>query len=237
MERMFETGGWVEDVEEKEMEEQDRIRKELEGERKEMSQEEVEREVDEEEELQRLERQDEEDFVEEEEVRQRIKEVQETVDPEGNMVLGDLPIVVGETVAWPQNPTEAQLETPIGHDLKEYVRGRGTDFERAVLMEAGGEEVTLGMLIQVVRAWQEDGERDEEEEESLTSMSVLLEETREEVELEERGGDVYMGTLGLCLLMIARNRQQEDEREEREEQESNRMEAKELDWKELDEME
>ena len=103
-------------------------------------------------------------------------------------------------------------------------------------MEAGGDEVTLGMLIKVVKAWQEDGERDEEEE-SMTSMSVLLEETREEVELEERGGDVYMGTLGLCLLMIARNRQQEDEREEREEQESNRMEAKELDWKELDEME
>ena len=215
--RMNELGGWVEDVEEKEMEEQERIRKELEGERKVLSQEEVEREVDEEEELQRLERQDEEDFVEEEEVRQRIKEVQETVDPEGNMVLGDLPIVVGETVVWPQNPTEAQLETPIGHDLREYVRGRGTDFERAVQMEAGGDEVTLGMLIEVVKAWQEDGERDEGEEESMTSMSVLLEETREEVELEERGGDVYMGTLGLCLLMIARNRQQEDEREEREE--------------------
>ena len=229
MERMYEPGGWVKDVEEKEKEEQDKIRRQLEGERKELTQEEVEREMDEEEELQRLEKQDEEDFVEEEEVRQRISEVQETVDQEGNMVLGDLPIVVGETVAWPQNPTQAQLDTPIGRDLREYVRGRGTDFERAVQMEAGGDEVTLGMLIEVVKAWEEVGEGDETE--NMTSMSVLLEETREEVELEERGGDMFMGTLGLCLLMIANNRQREDEREELEEQESR------MDGKELEEME
>jgi hypothetical protein len=189
-----------------------------------LTQAEVERELDEEDELRMLEKQDEEDFVEEEEVRQRISEVQQTVDEEENMVLGDLPLVVGETVAWPQNPAQAQLDTPIGHDLEEYVRGRGASFERAVRMEAGGDVVTLGMLIEVVKAWEEDEVQDKAE--SMTSMSVLL-ETREEGEEEERGGDLFMGALGLCLMMIASNRQREDEREEMEEQES-RMDGKEL---------
>ena len=180
--------------------------------------------LDEEDELRRVEKQEEENFVEEEEVRQRISEVQQTVDEEGNMVLGDLPLVVGDTVAWPLNPTQDQLDTPIGQELERYVRGRGASFERAVRMEAGGDVVTLGMLIEVVRAWEEDEVQDEAE--SMTSMSMLL-ETREEGEEEEREGDLFMGALGLCIMMIAANRQREDEREAMEEQE-NRMDGMEM---------
>ena len=140
------------------------------------------------------------------------------------MVLGDLPLVVGNTIAWPLNPTQEQLDTPIGPDLERYVRGRGEDFERAVRMEAGGDVITLGMLIEVVKAWEEDEVMDETE--KMTSMSLLLEEGKEEEEEEVEGSDLFMGALGLCLAMLVANREREDEREAMEEQ-KDRMEGSE----------
>ena len=167
-----------------------------------------------------MEKEEEEDFVEEEEVRERISEVLETRDEEGNMVLGDLPQVVGDTLTWPLNPTQEQLDTPIGPDLERYVRGRGEEFERAVRMEAGGDVITQGTLIEVKRAWGQEEARamDEgvEEAENMTSMSSLLEEAEKEEE-EVEGRDLFMGALGLCLAMLVANRERGNEMEAMEE--------------------
>ena len=220
MARMYEEGGWLEEVEDKEREEQEQLRLQLGSRGEEMTQEQVERELDEEDELRRVEKEEEEDFVEEEEVRERISEVLETRDEEGNMLLGDLPQVVGDTLAWPLNPTQEQLDTPIGPDLERYVKGRGEDFERAVRMEAGGDVITQGTLIEVTRAWeQEEALATDEvvgEVENMTSMSSLLEEVKEEEE-EVEGRDLFMGALELCLAMLVANRVREDEMDAMEE--------------------
>ena len=65
------------------------------------------------------------DLAEEEEVRERIAEVIETRDEDGNQVLGDLPQIVGDTLAWPLHPTEQQLNAPIGEELMRFVKERG----------------------------------------------------------------------------------------------------------------
>ena len=51
------------------------------------------------------------DFAKDQEVRDRISEVFETRDEDGNLVHGDLPQVVGDTLMWPIIPTEQQLNS------------------------------------------------------------------------------------------------------------------------------
>ena len=65
-------------------------------------------------------------------MRERIREVQETVDEQGNQVLGDLPQIVGDTIAWPLHPTQQQLNATIGEELTRFVQERGDlgDVER-----------------------------------------------------------------------------------------------------------
>ena len=96
------------------------------------------------------------DFAEEQEVRDRISEVLETRDEEGNFVLGDLPQVVGDTLAWPLNPTEEQLNTPIGEEMKRFIKERGEEFEKVVREAAGGGEITHKTLYEVTAAWEEE---------------------------------------------------------------------------------
>ena len=81
--------------------------------------------------------------------------------------------------------------------------------------------VTLGMLIEVVKAWEEDEVMDETE--NMTSMSLLLEEVREEEE-EVEGEDLFMGALELCLAMLVANRVREDEMEAMEERKAMELE-------------
>ena len=135
-------------------------------------------------------------------------------------VLGDLPQVVGDTLTWPLNPTQEQMDTPIGPDLENYIRERGEEFERAVREAAGGDVISQRTLFEVTRAWGQEQamamEEGEEEVGNMTSMSSLLEEEGEEDE-EGAGEDLFMGALELCLAMLVANRMREDELEELEE--------------------
>lgn len=69
------------------------------------------------------------DFVEEEkEVREKIREVTETVDKDGNLVHGPLPQVVGDQVIWPEYPTQQQLEAPLSVEITNWVEEHGEPF-------------------------------------------------------------------------------------------------------------
>lgn len=128
-------------------------------------------------------------------------EILENRDEDGNFILGELPQVIGDHLVWPNHPTEHQLRTPIGEDLKKFVKDRGDLFARMVEEEAGGGVVTQGHLYKVTREWEEPLVRRE-----VVERLPAVQEEEEEQEQEQ-----MVGPLELCLAMlVAANRESEE---------------------------
>ena len=114
----------------------------------------------------------------------------ETRDEDGNLVHGDLPQVLGDTLMWPIIPTEQQLNSS---------RRGGRCSSRMVMEEAGGEGkvITHRALYKVWREWEEplvmrDIPR--------VSTTFDLEEKLPVVPEEEE--EPVVGPLELCLAML-----------------------------------
>ena len=157
------------------------------------------------------------DLAEEKEVRERIAEVQETEDELGNQVLGDLPQIVGYTIAWPLHPTEPQMDSPIGEELTSFIQERGELFKRLVREEVGGGAVTHRALYKVTMEWEEPlVMRDVERVDTV----FVLEERLPVVQEEEK--EPMVGPLELALVMLLATRMENPDldykrREKREE--------------------
>ena len=91
----------------------------------------------------------------------------------------DIPQIVGDTMIWPLNPTEQQLNSPIRENLINYLEERGELFVSMVNEAAGGGVVTHRVLYRVVKCWQEPLVRREvrEERERLPVVEEEEEET------------------------------------------------------------
>ena len=123
------------------------------------------------------------DQVEEQEVQEELTRMRELVDEEGNRVAGSLPKPVGDTMVFPQEPTEHQLNTPLDTPCKNWVEERGVGFVELVRREMDKRpEDVMARLRDLMEALMA-GEREEE----VAAVPQAVEgEEQEVVELEEQ---------------------------------------------------
>ena len=88
--------------------------------------------------------------VELQEVRDRIEEITQTVDEQGNMVHGDLPQPHGDFMLFPHNPTEEQLKAPVLEPVLQWIEDRGQETVDQIEEEMQEEYVTLRDVLAVV---------------------------------------------------------------------------------------